>query len=69
MTFDYDKVTDSLSIIFKTAEIEESDEISPGVLVDLDEGGAMVSLEILNASKKVDSVEAIVINSKRVLVD
>ncbi len=69
MTLDYDKITDSLSIKFRTAEIEESDEISPGVLVDLDVAGGMVSLEILNASKKVDSVEAIVINSKRVLVD
>ncbi len=69
MTLDYDKITDSLSIKFRTAEIEESDEISPGVLVDLDYAGGMVSLEILNASKKVDSVEAIVINSKRVLVD
>jgi uncharacterized protein YuzE len=69
MTLDYDKVTDSLSITFRTAEIEESDEISPGVLVDLDEAGGMVSLEILNASKKVDSLEALVINSRKVVLD
>ncbi len=69
MTFDYDKITDSLSIKFRTADIEESEEINPGVLLDLDDRGRMVSMEILNASKKLDFVDAIVINSKRVLVE
>lgn len=69
MTLEYDKATDSLSIKFRTAEIEESDEISPGVLVDLDNAGGVVAMEILNASRKVDSVDTIVINSKRILVD
>jgi uncharacterized protein YuzE len=69
MTIDYDKETDSLSIRFRTAEIEASEEVSSGVLVDLDEDGSMVSMEILNASNKVESLDTIVINSKRVLVD
>ena len=69
MTLEYDKITDSLSIKFRTADIEETDEIRPGVLLDVDENNEMVSLEILNASNKVDSLEAIVINSKKVVVD
>jgi uncharacterized protein YuzE len=69
MTLQYDKQTDSLSIRFRTAEIESSEEITPGVLVDIDENGGMISMEILNASNKVESLDTIVINSKRILVD
>ena len=36
--------------------VDETEEIRPGVLADLDENGALVSLEILNASKKVDAL-------------
>ena len=36
--------------------IDETEEIRPGVLADLDENGALVSLEILNASSKVDAL-------------
>jgi uncharacterized protein YuzE len=35
---------------------DETEEIRPGVLADLDENGALVSLEILNASSMVDAL-------------
>jgi uncharacterized protein YuzE len=50
----YDVRTDTLSIIFRTnAEIFESDEDKPGVILDYDKDGNLVSLEILDASTRV----------------
>src|SRR6266496_22275 len=52
----YDKETDTLLVVLTNKAIDETEEIRPGVLVDLDENGALVSLEILNASSKVDAL-------------
>ena len=51
----YDSRTDTLSVILKdNTPISESDEDKPGVILDYDEAGNLVSLEILDASKRVD---------------
>jgi uncharacterized protein YuzE len=57
MKLTYDKETDTLLIVLKSNAIDETEEIRPGVLADLDETGALVSLEILNASRKVDTLK------------
>ena len=50
----YDARTDTLSIILKPdVAVAESDEDKPGVVLDYDEDGNLVSLEILDASKRV----------------
>lgn len=49
----YDRETDILTIIFTDAQIAESDEDKPGVILDYDENGNLVSLEILDASSRV----------------
>ncbi|MDZ7400917.1 MAG: DUF2283 domain-containing protein [candidate division KSB1 bacterium] len=59
VNFKYDKETDSLVIIFRHTDIEDTEEIRPGVIADFDEEGLLVSLEILNASKKVESPDRI----------
>lgn len=50
----YDAHTDTLSIVLNDRPIVETDEEKPGVLLDYDAGGNIVSLEILDASARVD---------------
>jgi uncharacterized protein YuzE len=56
----YDARTDTLSIIFKSnVEIAESDEDKPGVILDYDAEGNLISLEILDASERVGDTRRI----------
>ena len=56
----YDVATDSLTVILKEqAAIAESDEDKPGIILDYDEDGNLVSLEVLDASKRVTEAKKI----------
>ena len=49
----YDTQTDTLTIILSEAPVAESDEDKPGIILDYDADGNVVSLEILDASRRV----------------
>ena len=64
MKLKYDKETDTLLIILSEYKIDETEEIRTGVIADFDKSGSLVSIEILNASKKVESLNEVMYNEK-----
>jgi len=55
----YDKETDTLSIIMRKGSVTESDEVRPGLILDYDKAGRLVSIELLDASEQVRAPESI----------
>ncbi|MEA1868146.1 MAG: DUF2283 domain-containing protein [Thermodesulfobacteriota bacterium] len=56
----YDPQTDTLNIIFKeNTRVDESDEDKPGVILDYDHEGNLISLEILDASRRITQTRKI----------
>ena len=49
----YDRTTDTLTIILAETPVADSDEDKPGVILDYDGEGNLVSLEVLDASRRV----------------
>ncbi|MEO5862167.1 MAG: DUF2283 domain-containing protein [Burkholderiales bacterium] len=52
---DFEKETDTLTITLSNKKIKESDESRPGVILDYDTKGGIVSIEILDASQRMDN--------------
>ncbi|NBX93567.1 MAG: DUF2283 domain-containing protein [Proteobacteria bacterium] len=55
----YDPEVDVLRIIFKKTNVFESDEDKPGIIIDYDKKGNLVGMEILNASKRIESPQSV----------
>jgi uncharacterized protein YuzE len=54
MKVQYDSKTDTRSVILKdNTPVHESDEDKPGIILDYDKEGNLISLEILDASRRV----------------
>ncbi len=54
MKVKYDKEVDILYIKFSDQQIDESDEDKPGIILDYAADGSIVSIEVLNASIKIN---------------
>jgi uncharacterized protein YuzE len=56
----YDARTDTLTIVLKAdAVVAESDEVKAGIILDYDQDGNLVSLEVLDASERVTETRRI----------
>ncbi len=55
----YDKETDTLSIILRSGKVAESDEPQPGLILDYDKAGRLVSIELLDASEQVQGPQSV----------
>jgi YD repeat-containing protein len=60
MKVTYDPKTDTLTVILKEGvRVAESDEDKPGVILDYDEQGNLLSIEVLDASQRVTETRKI----------
>ena len=60
MKVNYDTKPDTLSLILKeNASVIKSDEEKPGILLDFDGQGDLVSMEILDASRRVTEAKRV----------
>lgn len=58
MKASYDSRTDTLNLVLKVGSpVADSDEPRPGIILDFDEQGDLVSVEILDASKRVTDAD------------
>ena len=54
MKVQYHVTTDTLSVVLRdNTPVHESDEDKPGVILDYDKDGNLISFEILDAAKRV----------------
>lgn len=61
----YDEETDTLTLVLRDVPVAESDEDKPGVILDYDGDGNLVSLEILDASRRVEEPTTVTLGSPR----
>lgn len=59
----YDPKTDSMDIEFQKGKYEISKEISDGIVIDYTKDGKIISIEILDASKRMpkDSMSGVLV--------
>ena len=60
MVIKYDKEIDVIYIKLTDAKVAESDEEKPGIILDYDEAGNIVGIEVLNASKKINQPNGVI---------
>jgi YD repeat-containing protein len=63
MKVNYDTKTDTLTIVFRNDPVAESDEDKPGVILDYDAAGNIVSIEVLDASKRVEEPRTVTLQA------
>ncbi len=63
MKVHYDGKTDTLTVILREGPVAESDEDKPGVILDYDEAGNLVSLEVLDASSRVEEPRTVTLRA------
>ena len=59
MTIEYDSETDTLTVTLREGVVAESNEDKPGVILDYDEAGNLLSIEVLDASQRVEDPRSV----------
>jgi uncharacterized protein YuzE len=69
MKIEYSKDVDALYIKLREVKIADSMDIEEGVTVDLDEGGHIVGIEILDASEKLELSDIVNISIENIPIE
>nr|MDO8045351.1 DUF2283 domain-containing protein [Candidatus Baldrarchaeota archaeon] len=70
MVMSYGHVADALYIKFSDGEVADSEEISEGVIIDYDQNGRVIGVEILNFSKrKIDLNRLIMLKEEEIIAE
>jgi uncharacterized protein YuzE len=68
MRMHYSHDADAIYIRLKEDRIYNTDEVTPDIIMDYDDKGNVIGIEILSASEKVDTQELIVQSFDKVMV-
>lgn len=66
MKIEYSKQADALYVYFREIEVAKSKEVEEGVVIDLDEKGHIVGVEVLDASKRLTARELANVNIENI---
>ena len=69
MRIRYSQEADALYIRLKENKIKNTDEISEDLVIDYDDNGSIVGIEILAASEKADTEQLIIQAFQKVMVE
>jgi len=64
MNVNYDGKTDILTVVFRNSPVAESDEEKPGVILDYDVAGNIISIEVLDASRRVEEPRKVTVQTE-----
>ncbi|MEB3755898.1 MAG: DUF2283 domain-containing protein [Desulfurococcales archaeon] len=64
----YDRVADALYIKLKDDKIVDSDEVAPGVIVDFNDKGEIVGIEVLGFSHRDINLKKLFVEGPEALV-
>ena len=66
MKITYDETVDILTIRLREGDYAESDEVVPGIIVDFDQQGKPMALEILDAKLLLGQMDRVMLEYARV---
>ncbi|CAM8655089.1 COG5428 Uncharacterized conserved small protein [Oxalobacteraceae bacterium] len=55
MKIEYDQQADAMYIRLRAGKVIESEEVRPGVVLDFDDQGQVLGIEMLDVSKRTDN--------------
>ncbi len=64
----YDRVADALYVRFRDDRIAESEEVEPGIIVDFNEEGEIVGVEVLWFSRRRIDLKRLIVEGPEALV-